>query len=132
MSMTITNINTANVILKDAQFQEDPLTFAGAATVLAGTILARDSVSLKLVPFVKGGSTNENGIPKAVITYAVTAAGAGDEQVRAMVSGSVREELLIIDADGDASNLDQAVTDQLRAYGIVPVNITELAIQDNQ
>ena len=131
-NLTITNVDSGNVILKDGEFRDDLLTFAGAATVLEGTILARDSVSLKLVPFVKGGVTNENGIPKAVLTYDVVAAGAGDESIRDMVSGSVRAERLIIDADGDASNVDAAVLDQLRDYSLVSIDVQELNILDNQ
>ncbi len=131
-NLTITNVDIGNVILQDGQFRDDLLTFAGAATVLEGTILARDSVSLKLVPFVKGGVTNENGIPKAVLTYDVTAAGAGDESIRDMVSGSVRAERLIIDANGDASNVDAAVLDQLRDYSLISIDVQELNILDNQ
>lgn len=129
---TITNVNLGDSILSDADFRDDLLTFAGAGTVAAGTILARDSVSLKLVPFVKGGITNENGIPKAVLTYDVTAAGAGDETVRAGVAGKYRKGSLVIDADGDATNIDNAVIDQLRDYGLVPLEVDELNIQDNQ
>jgi hypothetical protein len=131
-NITITNVDIGNVILKDGEFRDDLLTFAGAATVLAGTILARDSVSLKLVPFVKGGTTNEDGIPKAVLTYDVTATGAGDVAIRDMVSGSVRAERLIIDADGDGSNVDVVVLDQLRDYSLVSIDVTELNILDNQ
>jgi len=131
-NLTITNVDLGNVILKDGEFRDDILTFAGAATVVEGTILARDSVSLKLVPFVKGGVTNENGIPKAVVTYDVVAAGAGDESIRDMVSGSVRAERLIIDADGDGSNVDAAVLDQLRDYSLVSIDVQELNILDNQ
>lgn len=131
-NLTTNNIDNGNVILKDAEFSDELLTFAGAATVLEGTILARDSVSLKLVPFVKGGATNENGIPKAVATYDITAAGAGDEPCRAMVSGLVRTERLIIDADGDGSNIDAAVLDGLRNYKIAAVSVDELGILDNQ
>ena len=129
---TIENVDLGSIILQNGQFRDDLLTFAGAATVIEGTILARDSASLKLVPYVKGGVTNENGIPKAVLTYDVVAAGAGDEAVRDMVSGSVRAELLVIDADGDASNIDAAVLDQLRAYSLVSIDVQELNIQDNQ
>ena len=129
--MTTTQIDLSNVILKDAQFRDELLTFGGAATVAAGTILARDSVSLKMIPFVKGGSTNENGIPKAILTYDVTAAGAGDVAIRAGVSGSFRAGELIIAADGDASNVDNAVLDQLRAYGLVSIDVQELNIPDN-
>ena len=131
-NLVITNVDIGSVILQDGQFNNELLTFAGAGTVLEGTILARDSVSLKLVPFVKGGATNENGIPKAVITYDVVAAGAGDEAVRDMVTGSVRAERLIIDADGDNSNVDAAVLDQLRDYSLVTIDVQELNILDNQ
>lgn len=131
-NLEITNIDVGNVILKDADFEDGLLTFTGAATIASGTILARDSVSLKYVPFVKGGVTNENGIPKAVLTYAVTAVGAGDESFRAMISGYVRKERLIIEADGDDTNVDAAVRDQLRDYDIVVQDVQELTQLDNQ
>lgn len=130
-NLTITNCDIGNVVLEGADIRDELLTFAGAATVLEGTILARDSVSLKLVPYVIGGVTNENGIPKAVLTYDVTAAGAGDEAVRAMVGGKVRKERLIVDADGDGSNITDAILDQLRDYAIIPIDGQELNIYDN-
>lgn len=132
------NINVTNVdmgpspILQNASFRDDVLTFAGADTFVAGTILARDSASLKLVPYVKGGVTNENGIPKAILTYDVEAAGAGDVPVRAGVAGEYRKEQLVIDADGDDTNIDKAVIDQLRDYGLTPIDVDELNILDNQ
>lgn len=132
MGMTVTNNDLGNVILEGAEHRDELLTFAGAGTVLEGTILARDSVSKKLVPFVKGGAVNENGIPKAIATYPVTAAGAGDEAIRAAVSGKFRKERLVIDADGDASNVDDVVLDQLRDYGLVSIDVTELNKLDNQ
>ena len=132
------NINVTNVdmgpspILQGASFRDDVLTFAGADTFVAGTILARDSVSGNLVPFVVGGATNENGIPKAILTYDVEAAGAGDVPIRAGVAGEYRKEQLVIDADGDDSNIDAAVIDQLRDYGLTPIDVDELNILDNQ
>ncbi len=68
MSITITNCDLGSVILQEAEFRDGLLTFAGAGTVVEGTILARDSVSGAFVPFVIGGVTTENGSPKAVIT----------------------------------------------------------------
>lgn len=132
MSITITNNDLGSVIIEKGEFRDDLLTFGGAGTVVAGTILARDSVSLKLVPYVKGGVTNENGIPKAVLTYDVTAAGAGDVAIRDMVSGKLDASRLVIDADGDASNIDAAVLDQLRSYSLVAIDVTELSAYDNQ
>lgn len=131
-NITITNNDLGNVILKDAQFRDGAITFAGADTLLEGTILAVDSVSLKFVPFVKNGGTNENGIPKAILTYEVAASGAGDIQSRVGVAGLYCKERLVIDADGDDSNVDQAVIDQLRDYGLVPADVQELNILDNQ
>ena len=131
-NLTTTNVNVGDSILSNAEFKDELLTFTGAGTIAAGTILARDSVSLKLVPFVKGGVANENGIPKSIVTYDIVAAGAGDESIRAAIKGCFRKERLIITADGDDSNIDNAVIDQLRDYGLVPQNVTELNIQDNQ
>lgn len=131
-NITVTNNDLNSPILESAQFRDELITFAGADTLAPGTILARDSVSLKLVIFVKGGTTNGNGIPKALLTYEVVATGAGDVPVRAAVAGQYRKEKLVIDADGDASNIDGAVIDQLRDYGLTPVDVTELNIQDNQ
>ncbi|MCH9837690.1 head decoration protein [bacterium] len=131
-NITVTDNDLNSPILADADFRDELITFAGADTLAPGTILARDSVSLKLVIFVKGGATNENGIPKAVLTYEVVAAGAGDVPVRAGIAGKYRKEKLVIDADGDDSNIDAAVIDELRAYGLTPIDVTELNIADNQ
>ena len=114
----VTNIDRNRSIgYDDAIYDDDTFTAAGAATFLKGTILARDSVSKKLVIFVKGGSTNENGIPKAVLAVELVATGAGDSLVRPLVKGTAILERLVIDADGDASNIDAVVKDQLRDYG---------------
>ena len=129
----ITNNDTGLVTIGgDHTKQDDTYTAAGAGTLAAGTILARDSVSGKLVLFVKGGSTNENGIPKAVIDYDVVIAGAGDVYVQPITRGDVRFDKLIIAADGDNSNVDQAVRDQLRDYTILVRDVDEMNILDNQ
>jgi hypothetical protein len=112
------------------QTRPELITFAGAATFAAGCILARDTVSLKLVVYVKGGSTNGNGIPKAVLLYPVTATGAGDVMADVLILGGVRKERLVINADGSDVNIDGAVIDQLRAVGITPVTTQQLAVLD--
>lgn len=126
-----TDIDLGNVCLGDNVFQDELLTVGGAVTVLAGTILARDSVSGKLVPFVIGGASNENGIPKAVLTYDATSTGAGDIAVRALIGGRVKKERLLEDGDGDGSNLTAAHFDSLRAVGIIPESTKQLGVYDN-
>lgn len=229
----ITNNDIGSVILKEGEFRDDLLTFAGASTVIAGTILARkavadavtasafvgtgdgtltlatvvpglvvpvpgiytltctavvtnggvfaltdpngaivaaglsltvgagaatvietaglqftvtdggtdfvigDAATLtvaadgKLVPYAIAGAGGAQ-VPKAILTYDVTATGAGDEAIRDMVSGVVRAEKLVIDADGDASNITDAILDQLRDYTLVTIDVQELNILDNQ
>lgn len=130
-NITITTIDNGSLQLGDEVYRDELLTLAGADTIAVGTILARDSVSLKLVLFVKGGATNENGIPKAVLVTEAVSTGAGDVPVRPLISGKVDASRLIIDADGDASNVDAAVLDQLRSYGVIGVSATDLSTLDN-
>lgn len=131
-NLTITNLDEGSVILEGGEFRDELFTLAGADTIAEGTILARDSVSLKLVLFVKGGATNENGIPKVILMDEVVVTGAGDTPIRAGVSGSYRKERLIIDADGDDSNIDNKVMDQLRDFSLIPIDVTERSVLDNQ
>lgn len=119
------DVNIGNVILGEAQHRDYLLTFAGADDFPSGTIVKQ--VGGKLVPYVVGDTD-----PVSVLTYDVSATAAGDVAVRAMVSGRVRKELLIIDADGDASNVDDAVIDHLRNFGILAIDVNELNIPDNQ
>lgn len=124
---TTETIDLGSVIICAGICDDDLLTVAGAGTIKAGTILARDSSTQKLVPFVKGGSTNGNGIPVAVLTYAVEAEGSGDVPVRALFQGHVNRERLIINADGDGSNVDNIVCDELRSFSIIPQHVNQLA-----
>lgn len=131
-NIEVTNVDTGSVVLRNIESADDLLTLAMDQVILEGTILARDSVSGFLVPFVKGGATNENGIPKAVITYELTATAAGEYPVRILQKGTVRTQRLVIEADGDASNVDNVVRDELRNYSIIATDVTELNELDNQ
>lgn len=130
-NLTINSIDLGNVILRDAEFNNDSLVFTGADTVLPGTILARSTASGNLVPYVIGGATDGNGVPVAVITYEVKTEGAATPSVRAMVSGEVILERLVVHADGDASNITNAIRDQLRNVSIVSVSSAQLTKYDN-
>jgi hypothetical protein len=131
-NIEITTNRTNGVRIWEPVHSDDAVTFAGAGTLLAGTILARDSVSLQLVPFVKGGTTDGNGVPVAVLDHELVAAGAGTLSIRPIVSGQIRSVQLVIDADGDDSNVDAAVIDQLRDYSIIALFTDQLSELDNQ
>ena len=84
-----------------------------------------------LVPFAPGGAGGEQ-IPVAVLAHEATRASAGTERVRVVVKASVKKERLVIDADGDASNVTDAVIDQLRNVGITAIDTAQHAVLDNQ
>lgn len=126
----ITNIDNGSVIIEGQADRFDTYT-SPAGITLAGTILARLTATLKLVPFVKGGAAGAE-IPVAVLTYETNSPGGGDIEITSFVSGKVQVERLVIRADGDASNIDAAVIDQLQDYGIVALSVSQLSILDNQ
>lgn len=125
-NMEVTDIDIGSLLLETGECEDGLINFSGADVLAAGTILARHSGTLKFQIFAKGGSSNGNGIPKGVLTYEVTATGSGDVAVRVLVEGKVNKNRLVIDADGDDSNIDGAVLDQLRDYKITAVDVQQL------
>lgn len=127
--MEITNIDVNSVELADGEFSDELLTFGGEDTFVAGTILARDSGTGKMVPFDPddaGGVDHE--VAKAVLTYDVSRGSAGDVSIRALVRGKVDASRLVID---DGAAVTDAHLDQLRDYGITPVDVQQLGRIDN-
>lgn len=154
--LTVTTAVTNGGILKlvdpnGAQVASDLIMTAGAgaATVFevagleftvtdgATDFIVGDSFTLttvadgKLVPYVVAGAGGAQ-LPKAIVTFDVVAAGAGNEPIRAMITGVVRKERLIIDADGDGSNITDAILDLIRDFSLISVDVQELNILDNQ
>ena len=127
----IINNDNGSVIIEGQADRFGTLT-APASVVPEGTLLALDSATLKYIPFVKGGATNDNGIPKAVLTYDVDGGAGGDVEVSVFIEGKVDQNRCIIAADGDASNIDEAVLAQLQDFGIVALPVSQLNILDNQ
>lgn len=130
--MAFTTIDLGGFVLREESSSVDTVTAAGAGTLAAGTILARDSVSLKYVPFIIGGSTNQNGVPKGVLRHDVVATAAGDYQAAVLEKGLVNSSRLIVAADGDGSNITKAILDLLRDYGIASAPVEQLSVLDNQ
>ena len=131
--MGFTTTTNDNLIKGEVHFSEgEAFTVVTATTYKAGTILARSSSTGKLIPFVKGGSTNGNDVAKLVLPEEVVATATGDVTINAIktaVYPGLDAGLLVIQADGDATNVDKAVLDGLRDYGIIAstfANITEL------
>lgn len=131
MDPTITPIENGGVLMGENTFRDETFSAVAATTHPEGTILARLTATGKLVAFIKGGAGGSE-VPKAVLTYPVTSTGIQDIPIRAAVSGKFRKDRLVILADGDDSNIDAVVLDQLRDYGLFPVDVVENNIPDNE
>lgn len=83
-----------------------------------------------LVPFDPAGDGGEQA-PLTVLTYEVSRTGAGTVPVRVPVSGLLNATRLIIDADGDGSNITAAILDQLRSAGLPATDVQQLGGIDN-
>jgi len=84
----------------------------------------------KLVPYAIAGAGGAQK-PIAVAPYDLVKAGAGDLQARVLVAGRVNATRLVVDADGDDSNITAAILDELRSAGIVAEPVTQLGEYDN-
>lgn len=114
---------------KEAGFRD--ATFAATAEAFkAGTLLAIDATG-KYIPFVKGGTAPAD-VPVAVLTSDVDATGgAADFPIRPQIKGECRLAKLIIQADGDNSNIDDVVINQLQDFNVTVVDSTQLSGFDN-
>lgn len=122
----LTTNKYSNTIAIDGEVSRDEvLVFGGAGTVLRGTILGRVTATGKLKPMATAAVDGSQNCV-AVLTYDVVAAGAGDVAIRALVKGQVNRNRLIIALDGSGVNITPAILDQLRNYGITPVDVQQV------
>lgn len=104
-----------------------------SGVVKDNTLVALDTSTLKMVPYVKGGSTNGNGVVYGVLTNGFTAAASGDTKVRIMTGpgAKFRKDKVVIHADGDSTNIDNAVKLLCLDKGINLIDSTSLHVADN-
>lgn len=128
-NITITNIDLGSVVLEKVGEAEGLLKNAVASevTFAAGTILARDASDLMFYPYDPDG-TDGLDAAKFVLPYAVTLAASATGMVTVLTAGQVNQSRLVIH---DATVITQAHLDQLRDFGITPVNVQQLAKVDN-
>jgi len=107
------------------------VTVSGDAAVIKG-LTELDFISglalTKLGLSVETITANANGTPVAAMPYELSGSN-GDNAVRALVGGPVREARLSI---ADGSTVTAAIKDQLRHFGIMPQAVAELGGLDNQ
>lgn len=119
--------DTGGIVIGNPEYQDELLKFAGADTVIEGTILARDPADNTMVPCVPTESDGtEIGI--AVLTIEAANTIAGNVTIRPLMQGKVRTEKLLFH---NGAAVTVPVLDMLRAYGIVPISVDELNQLDN-
>jgi len=110
-----TTIERAEMLIENRWSRDAIITATGAITIKRGTLLARQTSTQKLIPYVKGGTTDGDGNFVAVALEEHVFTGAGDAAARPSFQGDYRKHLLIIQADGDATNIDDSVVDLMAA-----------------
>lgn len=128
-NLTHKKLDGTDVVIQTIESIDATLASAGAATVKRGTILARNTSTGDLGVYASDG-TNGLNVPKYVLLNEVVFAGAGSAPVSAMSVGEVWKSRLIVQADGDDSNVDYAVLEALRPTIIARLN-DELGAFDN-
>lgn len=122
-NIDITNIDNGGLVLDqaDAAYEDGLLVFAGTDDFAVGTLLARSAGNFVL--HVPGSNT-----VVAVLPTRTQRTGAGNEPVRVLIRGKVALERLVVDS---GATITAAVRDALRAAGITPVSVKQLARIDN-
>lgn len=127
-NIDIANYDLGSVVIKNPEFETSVIAFAGADTLAEGTIMGRITASGKWIQYTSGASDGSQ-IPKGVLITEEVATGVGDIATRILIKGTVRADKLIADGVGDPT---QAELDQLRDYGIIALDTTDISLQDNQ
>ena len=135
-NIVITDCDNTPLARVGANYQDETLALAASApdrVVKAGTLMARTIATGKTAVYVKGGDPVVNGVAFAVLAADVCddAGAGGDFPCRPLVTGEVTASQLIIDADGDNSNIEAVEVDSLRDFSILVVQTTQLAKLDN-
>ncbi|WFS86286.1 hypothetical protein vBVhaSMAG7_069 [Vibrio phage vB_VhaS_MAG7] len=134
-NMTRTVLDYGSIVLKSGNIQPFTLTASSEVTYKRGSILARDSSTGLLVEYVKGGTTNGNGVPITVLSEETTVTAeevtAGTCKVSCFTEATLRQDRLVIIADGDASNVDYIELDGLRNMNIDVSKVTDQSVLDN-
>lgn len=130
----IINYDTGSLVLANGKFGDITLNAAGVITYPAGQALAFDASAAKWKITESGTAAVANA--KAVLAAETVFTGAGDKLVRAILGGTVDQNLLVFDGSDTIATIPAGAADsfglQLRDYGIEVIDPAQQLIEDNQ
>ena len=127
----MTQNDTGSLFLCTPICQDDVIATTGADELARGTVMARVTASGKLGLYAPGGSGGLS-VPVGILSHAVSASGAGDHACRLAVKSECNKRFLVLDADGDDSNITAAVKDALRdSADCIVHELTQLSQQES-
>lgn len=128
----ITNVDTGSVEIRDGEFQDQEITFAGAATYVAGTLLGVLTAAPAGPYFAwDSGGVDGTEIAVAVLTYDVEAVGAGNVPARPLVAGVVNKDRLVEFGVVGQANITEETIRQLTDNKITALDTQQLGRVDN-
>ena len=130
MSLTSQDNTIPQLMLSDGIFEQETLTAAGALTYPVGLLLGRITASGKLTHY-NSGAADGSEVPVAVLTNAKVFAGAGDLVFRALLSGVIRKDQLLVWNGGTPIAPTVGELDELRDFTIIGRDTRELLKFDN-
>ncbi len=130
----INNFDTGSLVLKDGEYSDITLNAPGAVTYLEGQVLAFDASAAKWKITKSGTAAVANA--KAILAAETEFSGAGDKLIRAIIGGTINQNFLVFDGADTIATIPAAADDsfglQLRDYGILVIDPTQLTAEDNQ
>ncbi len=130
MALLITDNTVPEFWLSDGVFRTEVFTAPGADTFTKGLLLARLTASGKLVPY-KAAQSDGSEFPLALLAEELITAGGGDTTLRVLLSGTVREDQLLVYTGGSPVAPDSEELSLLHDYGIIGLPDRELLRFDN-
>lgn len=127
-NLNISNRDISGLVISEPIYRDATATATATGTWPVGSVLGIITATGKYARYSAAASDGTE-VPKAVLAEELVITATGDQLIRPLIAGRVRQGKLV-DAAGAA--ITAAAVTQLRDYMIIAQPTKQLAIQDNQ
>lgn len=127
-NLGITTHDSSTVVVLNPVFAAATASFTAAETWPKGAILGRVTADGKYKRTLATASDGSE-LAKAVLTEPLIAAVAGDKRCNILIQGIVKKSMLV---DHGGTAVTDLQVEELRDYGIIAQDITNLSHLDNE